>query len=165
MRSIFSSYIFIALLTILVILVGFAFADNVGVVNRKAKEEKLHQANLARIEQSNVEAQTNIDLLKDNKILEQEFRKRFNQKREGENVVIIYPSEEENRREPLTDQEFLQLYNERQKSLQPAEQEQKQSSSFLDTIRSVLGNVIGGTEYSIGDQEDEVEDNDGQAVE
>lgn len=152
MRSIFSSYIFIALLTVLVIMVGFAFADNVGVINRKTKEEKLHQANLARIEQSNIQAQANIDLLKDNKILEQEFRKRFNQKRAGEHVVIIYPSEQENRRQPLTDQEFLRLYNEYQQTLEPVEQEQTQESSFLDTIRSVLGNVIGGQEYTIDNE-------------
>ena len=87
-----------------------------GIVSRKADEQKLHEANLARIEQNNAEAQTNIDLLQDNKILEQEFRKRFNQKRAGEHVVIIYPSEQEDRREPLTDQEFLQMYNERQQT-------------------------------------------------
>lgn len=152
MRSIFSSYIFIILLTILVILVGFAFAENVGIVSRKADEQKLHEANLARIEQNNAEAQTNIDLLQDNKILEQEFRKRFNQKRAGEHVVIIYPSEQEDRREPLTDQEFLQMYNERQQTATSPQQTQTQESSFLDSIRSVLGNVIGGKEYTIQDE-------------
>lgn len=149
MRSIFSSYIFIAVLTIFVILVGFAFAENVGIVSRKAHEQKLHESNLARIEKSNVEAQTHIDLLKDNKILEQEFRKRFNQKREGEYVIIIYPSEQENRREPLTDQEFLQLYNEYQQTTAPSQQNPTQESSFLNSIRSLLGNVIGGKEYVI----------------
>ena len=153
MRSIFSSYIFIALLTILVILVGFAFAENIGILSRKAKDQKTHEANLERIEQSNVDAQANIDLLQDNKILEQEFRKRFNQKREGEHVVIIYPSEQENRREPLTDQEFLQLYNEYQQASAPVKEEQTQGSSFLDTIRSALGNVLEGKEYTIHSEE------------
>ena len=149
MRSIFSFYIVSIVLTILIIFIGFVFANNIGILGNKSHERDLLEANLERIQQSNVEAQAKIDLLQDNKILEQESRKRFNLKREGESVVIIYPSGQENRREPLTDEAFLRLYNERQKALQPTEQEQTQESSFLDTIRSLLGNVIGGKEEVI----------------
>ena len=153
MRFIFSSYIIIVVLTVLVIVVGFGFSRNLTILSRKAHDKELRQAHLERIEQSNEEAQANLDLLQDTKIIEQEARKRFNLKREGEQVVIIYPSQEENRREPLTDETFLQLYENQQQTSVTAEQEQTRESSFLDKVRSLLGNVIGGQEYVIDNEE------------
>ena len=150
MRSIYSSYLIIIVFTILIILVGYAFSNNVSVLQQKSREEDVLKQNYARLQKSNEQARYNIEVLQDESILQTEARKRFNLKKQGEQVVVIYPSEQEQRREPLSDERFLELYLQSQEQQKQNDQPQEQqNSSFIHTIRSVLSGIIGGRTIEI----------------
>lgn len=145
MRSIFSSYILIVILTILIILIGSALSNNLSILDQKSSEQKNLEKNLARIEKQNQETLNRINSLKDQDVIEQELRKRFNLKIKGEEVVIIHSPEDGDERKPLTDQDFLNLYYSSQQK-EEISQNNNKDESFLDKARSVLEKVLGGRE-------------------
>ena len=158
MRSIYSLYIIVIVFTILIILIGYAFSNNLAVLEQKSQEEDTLKQIYARLQNSNEQARYNIEVLQDESILQTEARKQFNLKKEGEEVVVIYPSEQENRREPLSDEQFLDLYQRYQEEQQKQQLklQEQQATSFINTVRNILDHVIGGRDVDIK----EIEPND-----
>ena len=150
MRSIYSLYIIVIVFTILIILIGYAFSNNLAVLEQKSQEEDTLKQIYARLQNSNEQARYNIEVLQDESILQTEARKQFNLKKEGEEVVVIYPSEQENRREPLSDEQFLDLYQRYQEQQKQKLQLQEQhTTSFINTVRNILDGIVGGRDVDI----------------
>lgn len=147
MRGILSSPITVIFLIIVSVGVGFVFIQNLVSLRQGTNEEIVLQEELAAIQEENRAAQEALEFSRGDKALELEARYRLGLKKVGEEVVIIYPSER-TRREPLSDEEFLRRYNE-QYVVHEQHEEQQDTPSFIDSVRSVFSVVLSGREEEI----------------
>ena len=147
MRGILSSSITVVLLIIISVGVGFVFIQNLVSLRQGSNEEAELREELVAIQEENIQAQQELDFSKSERGLEIEARNRLGLRKIGEEVTIIHPSER-TRREPLSDEEFLQKYNQ-QYVVEEHSEEQQEKSSFMDVVRSVFSVVLSGRDEEI----------------
>ncbi len=148
MKAFFSSSITIIVLIAFIILLGFSFFKNLTELKDNRVEQEGLRSDLEGIIQQNQEIQESIEFFETDKALEFEARIRFNLKKAGEEVVVLYPSDQHNRK-PLTDDEFLRLYNEKNNLKEDEVKEEEEGSSFMSFIRSAFSYVLKEREEEI----------------
>ena len=147
MRGILSSSITVVLLIIISVGVGFVFIQNLVSLRQGSNQEAELREELVAIQEENIQAQQELDFSKSERGLEIEARNRLGLRKIGEEVTIIHPSER-TRREPLSDEEFLQKYNQ-QYVVEEQSEEQQEKSSFMDVVGSVFSVVLSGRDEEI----------------
>ncbi len=143
MKRFLSSSITIFVITVLTIFITIIFTQNLlSLKNKNQKQESLEKR-LNEIQEENKVAQENLEYLQSEKSLEIEARHHLNLKKAGETVVNIQPSTL-NRREPISDEEFLKKYDQEniEEQNETKEKKQEHKKSFLEKVKDILSIVI-----------------------
>jgi len=146
MRAILSSPITAVGLIVVAVLLVFGLAKNLQHLSTKGDQADSLEARLSALQEENKKLENDIVTFSTEEALEMEARKRLNLKKEGEEVVVIVPKEGQPY-EPLSDAEFLKLYN--QKSQPVARSDGHEGFDVLQWVRSALSNVLEGREEVI----------------
>ena len=126
------------------IVVGLA--KNLQQLDAKGEQAESLEARVAALKQENEQLEHNITALATEEALEAEARGRLNLKKEGEEVVVIVPKEGEPY-EPLSDEEFLRLYNQKN---EPVSADNGQGDfDAVQWVRSILSGILKGREETI----------------
>lgn len=146
MRTILLSPITAVGLIVVAVFVVVGLAKNLQQIDVKSERAESLEAQIADIERENDQLAQDIAAMGTERALEGEARSRLNLKKEGEEVVVIVPKEGE-AYEPLSDEEFLEMYEQsKQPLVAPNGQE---GFDVLQWVRSALGNVLKGREEVI----------------
>lgn len=121
-------------------------AKNLQSIDAKDDKAQSLEAQIAAIEKENDRLEEDIAAMGTEHALESEARSRLNLKKEGEEVVVIVPKEGEPY-EPLTDEEFLRVYEQSKRPL-PASNGQEEFDA-VEWVRSVLSGILKGREETI----------------
>lgn len=142
MKKFLSSSITIIVITGLTIFITAVFIRNLLSLKEENEKQEVLEQRLSEIQEENKIAQENLTYLQSEKSLEIEARHHLNLKRAGETVVNIQPSTL-NRREPLSDEKFLAMY-EQENSKENDEDKiiDKNKKSFLEKIKDFLSIFI-----------------------
>ena len=126
------------------IVVGLA--KNLQQLDAKGEQAESLEARVTALKQENEQLEHNITALATEEALEAEARGRLNLKKEGEEVVVIVPKEGEPY-EPLSDEEFLRLYNQKN---EPVSADNGQGDfDAVQWVRSILSGILKGREETI----------------
>ena len=126
------------------IVVGLA--KNLQQLDAKGEQAESLEARVAALKQENEQLEHDITALATEEALEAEARGRLNLKKEGEEVVVIVPKEGEPY-EPLSDEEFLRLYNQKN---EPVSADNGQGDfDAVQWVRSILSGILKGREEVI----------------
>lgn len=146
MRAILASPITAVGLIVVAVLLVLGLAKNVQQLGTKGEQADALEARLGALKEENERLEQDIVTFSTEEALEMEARKRLNLKKDGEEVVVIVPKEGEPY-EPLSDEEFLKLYNQKNEPAPVADGQE--GFDVLQWVRSALGNVLKGREEVI----------------
>lgn len=146
MRTILASPITAVCLIIVAVFIIVGLAKNLQQLDAKGEQAEELEARVAALKQENEQLEYDITALATEEALEAEARGRLNLKKEGEEVVVIVPKEGEPY-EPLSDEEFLRLYNAKH---EPAPTSDGQGDfDAVQWVRSILSGILKGREEVI----------------
>ena len=146
MRTILASPITAVCLIIVVVFIVVGLARNLQQLDAKGEQAESLEARVTALKQENEQLERDITALATEEALEAEARGRLNLKKEGEEVVVIVPKEGEPY-EPLSDEEFLRLYNQKN---EPVSADNGQGDfDAVQWVRSILSGILKGREEVI----------------
>jgi len=129
-----------------VVFIVVGLAKNLQQLDAKGEQAESLEARVTALKQENEQLERDITALATEEALEAEARGRLNLKKEGEEVVVIVPKEGEPY-EPLSDEEFLRLYNQKN---EPVSADNGQGDfDAVQWVRSILSGILKGREEVI----------------